>query len=142
MIIVCGRHHQFYEAMLKLQKKDERLKLVFEFIPFVDELMAVADFMVAKPGGSIVSESLAMDLPMLLVEPVPGQEDANVEYLLENGAAIKARHKESLIFKLSYLLDHPEKLAQMREAIKKIAKVDAAKQVADLSCEIIKKHNN
>lgn len=138
LIIVCGRHHQFYESMLKLQATDERLKLVFEFIPFIDELMALADFMVAKPGGSIVSESLAMALPMLLVEPVPGQEDANVEYLLENGAAIKARHKESLMFKLSYLLDHPEKLQEMREAIKKIARADAARTVADLACEIIK----
>ena len=128
--------------MLKLQKTDERLKSVFEFVDFIDELMAVADFIVAKPGGSIVSESLAMNLPMLLVEPVPGQEDANVEYLLENGAAIKARHKESLIFKLGYLLANPEKLQAMREAIKKIAKVDAARTVADLSCEIIKKHNN
>ena len=52
--------------------------------------MTAADLVVTKPGGLSVSECLAKRRPMLLVSPIPGQEERNADYLLESGAAIKA----------------------------------------------------
>jgi hypothetical protein len=53
----------------------------------MDEYMAAADLLVGKPGGLTTAEALARRLPMVLVHPIPGQEERNADHLLEAGAA-------------------------------------------------------
>jgi processive 1,2-diacylglycerol beta-glucosyltransferase len=108
---------------------------VYEFVDFVDELMRVSDILISKPGGITTSESLAIGLPMLLVDPIPGQEEANVDYFLEKGVGLKARNPESLIFKLGEVLADQSRLRKMKERISEIAKPEAAFTVAE---EIVK----
>jgi processive 1,2-diacylglycerol beta-glucosyltransferase len=55
----------------------------------VDIMMDAADLIVTKPGGLTVSEALAKRLPMILINPIPGQEERNTEFLLNNGIAMK-----------------------------------------------------
>ncbi len=131
MIVVCGKNRRLYKTMKEKQQTEQRLVAVHEFVDFVAELMRVADILISKPGGITTSESLAVGLPMLMVDPIPGQEEANVDYLLERGAGLKARSAESLIFKLEELLSHPIRLLQMREKIAQIAKPQAAFSIAD-----------
>ena len=69
--------------------------------------MTAADLVVTKPGGLSVSECLAKQRPMLLVSPIPGQEERNADYLLESGAAIKAVDGATLVFKLARLMAEP-----------------------------------
>jgi processive 1,2-diacylglycerol beta-glucosyltransferase len=97
--------------------------------------MRVSDILISKPGGITASESLAIGLPMLMVDPIPGQEEANVDYFLERGAGLKARSIESLIFKLGEVLSHPSQLLEMKEKIARIAKPQAAFTITD---EVVK----
>jgi processive 1,2-diacylglycerol beta-glucosyltransferase len=131
MIIVCGNNRQLYKTMKSKQQAEQRIVSVHGFVDYVDELMRVSDILVSKPGGITSSESLAIGLPMLMVDPIPGQEEANVDYLLEKGAGLKARNTESLIFKLGEVLAHPERLLDMKEKISRIAKPQAAFTIAD-----------
>jgi processive 1,2-diacylglycerol beta-glucosyltransferase len=135
LIVVCGKNKRLYEKIRAKQSTEPRIKLVYEFIDFVDELMRVSDILISKPGGITTSESLAIGLPMLLVDPIPGQEEANVDYFLEKGVGLKARNPESLIFKLGEVLSHPERIQTMRQNIASIAKPQAAFTVAD---EVVK----
>jgi processive 1,2-diacylglycerol beta-glucosyltransferase len=76
--------------------------------------MACADFVITKPGGLTTSECLAMGLPMIVNAPIPGQEERNANFLLEQGVALKAFDPLSLAYRAGYLLDNPDLLADMR----------------------------
>ncbi len=58
---------------------------VLGFTDQIDELIAAADLVISKPGGLTTSEVLARGAAMVIVNPIPGQESRNSDYLLENG---------------------------------------------------------
>ena len=87
---------------------------VLGFTDQIDELMAAADLVVSKPGGLTTSEVLARGAAMVIVNPIPGQESRNSDYLLENGAAIKVNNLATLAYKVALLLDDPTRMAQLR----------------------------
>ena len=91
--------------------------------------MACADLVVTKPGGLSTSECLAMGLPMVLNAPIPGQEERNADYLLEQGAALKACDAVTLEYRIRLLLAEPERLAAMRLRARALGKADAAARV-------------
>ncbi len=95
----------------------------------VERLMACADLAITKPGGSTSAECLAMGLPMIVNSPIPGQEDSNANFLLEQGAALKATDLAALEYRVRYLLAHPAALAQMRERARALGRPQAARQV-------------
>jgi processive 1,2-diacylglycerol beta-glucosyltransferase len=113
------------------QKSEPRLKKVFGFVDFMDELMALSDLLITKPGGITVSESIATGVPMILIEPIPGQEEANADYLVEQGVAVKARNLPVLLSKLRLLVRDPKKLTAMSERAKAISRPFAAKTIAE-----------
>lgn len=102
----------------------------FGFVSNMHELMAASDFAVTKSGGLTSSECLAMGLPMVIWNPVPGQEERNADYLLENGAALRANSEAHLVFKVKRLLDDGGLLARMGAAAKAIARPKAARSIA------------
>jgi processive 1,2-diacylglycerol beta-glucosyltransferase len=97
----------------------------------MDELMAMSDLLITKPGGITVSESIAKGLPMIFIEPIPGQEEANADYVVEQGAGVKARNLPVLIDKLGLLIRDTGKLAYMSKRAKAISHPYAAKTIAE-----------
>ena len=133
VIVVCGRNEQAYQALL--EKNDglpTRGRLhVIGFTDKVDVLMDAVDCIVTKPGGLSTSESLAKNLPMILASPIPGQEERNIDFLMNMGAALRATKALSVDEAVSCLFEFPERLALMQESIKLIRKPYAAKNLAD-----------
>jgi processive 1,2-diacylglycerol beta-glucosyltransferase len=76
-----------------------------------------------------------MQLPMIVISPIPGQEERNADFLLESGAALKAIDAAALEYKVRLLLEHPERLAAMRECMRAKARPDAAASVLRLVAE-------
>ena len=95
----------------------------------IERVMACADLAVTKPGGLTVSECLAVALPMVLIAPIPGQEERNADYLLEQGAAVKAHDAVALEYKIAQLLQQPERLACMRANMQGLGHPEAARSV-------------
>jgi len=121
----------------KLQKRLEQAEVpprhrlrVFGFTTAMDELMAAADVVVTKPGGLTTSEALARGAAIAVVNPIPGQESRNSDFLLENGAAVKINNVATLAHKLGRLLGNPERLAQLKENARRLGRPDAAFVVA------------
>jgi processive 1,2-diacylglycerol beta-glucosyltransferase len=97
----------------------------------VERLMACADLVVTKPGGSTSAECLAMGLPMIVNAPIPGQEEHNANYLLEHGAAFKALDLPTLEYRIRYLIARPGKLQEMAGRARALGRPHAARQVLD-----------
>jgi processive 1,2-diacylglycerol beta-glucosyltransferase len=76
--------------------------------------MAISDLLITKPGGVTSSEAIAMDLPMLLIDPLPGQEEDNASFLTEAGIAILATSHDDLKHMLNELITNKEKLITMQ----------------------------
>ena len=131
IMVVCGNNTELKKDLELKQKFEPRLKKVFGFVDFMDELMALSDLLITKPGGITVSESMALGLPMILIEPIPGQEEANADYIVEQGAGVKARNLPVLLHKLNLLVKKPEKLTEMSKRAKAISRPYAAKMIAE-----------
>ena len=93
--------------------------------------MTAADLFVGKPGGLTTSEALAKGLPMVVINPIPGQEERNSDHLLEQGAAIRCNNLPALAYKIDTLIDTPGKLARMKENARSMGNPDAAFAVID-----------
>ena len=125
-IVVCGRNEELRrELAVRDYRQPTRL---FGFVQNMQELMAVSDLVITKPGGLTSSETLAMGKPLFILNPIPGQEAANSDFLLQNGAAMKANRMEDLPFRLEKLLGSA-RLAEMAAAAKRLGRPHAAAEV-------------
>jgi processive 1,2-diacylglycerol beta-glucosyltransferase len=105
------------------------------FTRTIERVMAASDLAITKPGGLTSSECLAMGLPMIVISPIPGQEERNADFLLEAGAALKAVDAAALEYKVGLLLEQPQRLAAMRERMRTHARPHAAAKVLQLVLE-------
>jgi processive 1,2-diacylglycerol beta-glucosyltransferase len=129
IIALAGKNQKLLEKLEDLEKKWPGKFKAMGFTDKVERLMAVSDLVISKPGGLTTSECLAMGLPMIAVSPIPGQEERNADYLLENGAALKAYDVAGLEFRVMELLNNPERLDKMRANAIAISTPDAAFEV-------------
>jgi processive 1,2-diacylglycerol beta-glucosyltransferase len=107
------------------------------FTKEMDKYMAAADLLVGKAGGLTTSEALARQLPMVLIEPIPGQEERNADHLLEAGAAIRCNNLPAAAWKIAALLEDSARLERMREAAARMARPDAAATIAEEALRLI-----
>jgi processive 1,2-diacylglycerol beta-glucosyltransferase len=129
IIALAGRNEALLKDLKAIAKKHPNRLLPMGFTRTIERVMAAADFAITKPGGLTSSECLAMNLPMIVISPIPGQEERNADFLLESGAALKAVDGASLQFKVERLLDHPDELVAMRERMRFVARPQAAASV-------------
>ncbi len=114
LIVTAGKNNLVLEALQQLAQQFPTRLFVQGFSNHVERLMTCADLVITKPGGLTTSECLAMGLPMIVNAPIPGQEERNADYLLEQGVALKAFDAVTLDYRVTYLLTYPDKLADMR----------------------------
>lgn len=130
IIVVCGNNKKAKEEIdsLTLRKRI----LTFGYTSEIDLLMDAADCIVTKPGGLTTSEALAKRLPMIICNPIPGQEDRNSEFLLNSGTAMKISKTTSLADVIYQLFHNPERVQNMRAAIDLIRKPNSTQSLVDL----------
>jgi len=127
-LVVAGRNEKL-RARLATQDRKHPTH-VLGFSKNMHELMAIADLIITKPGGLTSSEALAMGRPLFILNPIPGQEAANSDFLLEHGAAAKVNRVEDLAFRIEQLLGS-KKLAEMAKAAKQLGRPLAAAAVCE-----------
>ncbi|MBH1984057.1 MAG: galactosyldiacylglycerol synthase [Burkholderiales bacterium] len=114
LIVLAGKNAAALAALQALAGQYPGRLLAQGFTGEVERLMACADLVITKPGGLTTSECLALGLPMIVNAPIPGQEERNADYLLEQGVALKAFDAVTLEYRVRLLLDHPQQLQAMR----------------------------
>jgi len=90
VICICGNNKGMKKELDKMKEQNRFAKdiIIYGFVNNVDVLMDAADIVITKPGGLTTSETLAKQIPLILMNPIPGQEDRNMEFLVNNGAAV------------------------------------------------------
>jgi processive 1,2-diacylglycerol beta-glucosyltransferase len=101
------------------------------FTKEMHQYMAAADALIGKSGGLTTSEALSRSLPMILIEPIPGQEERNADHLLEAGAAIRCNNLPAAPWKIAAVLENPQKLSAMRAAASAMARPSAARAIVE-----------
>lgn len=125
-VVVCGRNEEL-RAKLAAQDRKHPTR-VMGFAANMHELMTIANLILTKPGGLTSSEALALGKPLFILDPIPGQEAANSDFLLERGAAAKVNRVEDLPFRVEQLLGST-KLTAMAKAAKALGRIKSADAV-------------
>jgi processive 1,2-diacylglycerol beta-glucosyltransferase len=137
LVTITGRNEALREQLAAKAPPPRHQVKVLGFTKEIDELMQAADLVVSKPGGLTTSEVLARSAVMVIVNPIPGQESRNSDYLLENGAAIKVNNAATLAYKLDGLLHEAGRLEHLRANVRRLAKPRAAFDVVASALELM-----
>lgn len=97
--------------------------------------MSISDLVITKPGGLTTSESLASKLPLIVINPIPGQEEENAEFLENSGAAIWIKKDSNPDAIINSILGDENKLNNMKENSIKLAKVNSTKDICEICLE-------
>jgi processive 1,2-diacylglycerol beta-glucosyltransferase len=137
LIIICGTNKKLEKILSKRIKKSRKKTVVLGHVKNVDKLMEISHIVITKPGGLTTSEALAKDLPMIIVNPIPGQEQKNTEYLLKQEVALKAEDNEDIAALVEELFLNKTKLKEMSIRAANLKKPNAAMNTAKLVLDII-----
>ena len=127
-IVVTGRNEELRRELASQDRKHPTH--ILGYASNMHELMAVASLIITKPGGLTTSEALALGKPLFIFNPIPGQEAANSDFLLERGAAVKVNRVEDLPYRIEQLLG-TKKLTDMARAAKALGRPRAAEEICN-----------
>jgi processive 1,2-diacylglycerol beta-glucosyltransferase len=132
LIAICGTNVKLVHWIKKIQRQTVKKIIFYDYASNVDELMEVSTLIVSKPGGMTTSECLAKGLPMVIIDPIPGQEERNSQFLVNQGVAIRVEDKRHIARDIDLLLNNPAQLAAMKQSALKNGKPMAAQDIAQL----------
>ena len=136
IVAVSGRNEALRRRLERVGVPPRHRATVLGFTDAIDELMACADLVVSKPGGLTTSECLARGAPLAIVNPIPGQESRNSDFLLENQAGVKLNHIATIPHKLTEVLGDAQRLGALKSNARRLGRPEAAFDVARRALEL------
>lgn len=131
-IVIVGKNKSLSKKLEDLSKQVTFPLKVFGYVNNIHELMEVSDLLITKPGGLTSAEALSKNLPMLIVNPIPGQEEKNSDFLLSHKVALQIHSLSQLKYTLEQFFQRPEIFQEMKEETKKLSKPNSAREVVEL----------
>ncbi len=131
LIVAAGRNDTLLEELEDLDSSETTRLEKRGFLSSIDDYIVACDLIITKAGGLITSEILARGTPMVLVDPIPGQEEENADVIAAAGAGVQIRLPEMVAPAVRFLLEHPERLTQMRTWALALGKPSAAHDIAE-----------
>jgi len=131
-VVIVGKNARLERRVLEAAQQMNYPLRIVHFVENVYDYMHASDLLLSKPGGLTSAEALVANLPMVLVKPLPGQEERNTRFLVERKAAVRSRSQAHLSRLVQELLASPERLHAMRASMQALARPDAAEKVAEL----------
>ena len=135
LIAITGKNEKQKRRFERIAKKCNKDVVVLGYTNHVPELMYSSDFVITKPGGLTSTECLAMKKPMIIINPIPGQEEQNSIYFINNGTAVRTYKDEPIEHVLDIVMNNPTRVQHMIEMCKVIGKPNSS---IDLAKEVIK----
>ena len=135
VIAISGKNEKIKEQFDELVEDTNSSTTVkiLQYTNKIPELMSASDLVITKPGGLTTTESLASGLPIIVINPIPGQEEENAEFLEKNGVAVWIKKNDNIQDELYKILNSPEKLHDMKIRARLLAKKNSTKDI----CEIL-----
>ncbi|MFC1631159.1 glycosyltransferase [Candidatus Omnitrophota bacterium] len=143
IIVVCGTNKRLYRWLNSKSATFGKTVRVIGYTNQIKGLMGISSFIVTKPGGLTSAEALSQSLPIVIVNPLPGQESQNTNFLLDSGAALKADSFVELHLLAERLLSRPEQLIKLRQKAQVLSYPDSATKASELVLQMLNnKHNS
>lgn len=120
-----------FENLVNELGKQDSVKIL-EYTDKVPQLMSISDLVVTKPGGLTTTESLASGLPIVIINPIPGQEEENATYLEKNKVAIWIKKGDNIEEILNNLFSNPDKMQEMKIRARLISKKNSTKDICKI----------
>lgn len=139
ILVVTGRNEHLKDKLSKMLDstiQDKNICLL-GYTDKMNDILASIDVLISKPGGLTTTEALLNDVPMIVPYFIPGQEEENLDFLTNCGAALRTTKKYSLPVLLKVLIDDPSRLDMLRKNIKSIRKFDSAVNISNLVVDIL-----
>lgn len=134
IIAIAGKNKKMQDNFEELVKKNNVSDFV-KILPFtnkIPELMSISDLVITKPGGLTTTESLASGLPIIVINPIPGQETENAEFLESNNVGIWLKDKDNIEEKLYSIFNQPEELQKMKINARLLAKKNSTEDICKI----------
>jgi processive 1,2-diacylglycerol beta-glucosyltransferase len=141
VIVICGHNRRLLDELKALKPQFKKPTYLLGFCINVDEVMAASDIMISKIGGMALSEALVKILPILAINPIPGQEGRNASFLSGHNISLQAKGVGEINRMIKDLFDHPQKIEHIRNIMQGLAKPDAAADAARLAIKMIEEKN-
>ena len=134
IIAISGKNKKMKEAFenIVIENHKEANVQIFEYTNKVPEFMSISNLVVTKPGGLTTSESLASGLPIVVINPIPGQEEENAEYLVNHNTAIWLKKDDNVEEIINNLLSDTSKLEEMSNNAKSISKPNSTNDICKI----------
>jgi processive 1,2-diacylglycerol beta-glucosyltransferase len=135
VVAISGTNEKMKDNFSNIVKKYNREKeiKVLGFTDRVPELMNISDIVISKPGGLTTSECLSCNLPLIIINPIPGQEEQNAEFLTQNHLAYWVKKSDNPLGVITQLIYNKDKFNFLKENIKNYSKKNASLEI----CKII-----
>lgn len=137
-IVVCGSNKKLRRKLRGRVFKYGSCLRIMGFTKHINKIMDACDLIITKPGGMTSSEALVKNLPMIIINPIPGQEEKNSQFLTKNHLAIRVNEIKNLQQTIEYMIRNPKKLEAMRQNTIKVARPRAALEAVKAIAELIK----
>ena len=134
IIAIAGKNEKMkkkFEEIVEKNKVMNRVK-VLSFTKQIPQLMSISDLVVTKPGGMTTTESLACGLPMLMINPIPGQEEENAEFLESKKVGIWIKKEDYITEILSNLLSDSHQLLEMKQNALRLGHPNSTKDICKI----------
>lgn len=131
IVAIAGRNESMkkkFEDIVNSSGRQDSIK-VLDYTNKVPELMSISDLVVTKPGGLTTTESLASNLPIVIINPIPGQEEENASFLENNGVGIWIKKQDNIKERLESILKNPKKLDEMKNHIRELSKPNSTENI-------------
>ena len=135
LVIVCGRNQRL-KASLEAEKWDNPT-LIYGFTRDMPDFMRAADYIVTKAGPGSIAEALNAELPIILYSKLPGQEDGNVTFVVEEGAGVWAPTPQEVVRALTRWISRPEERKKVIENSRRASRPEAARTIAKTIGEML-----
>ena len=133
IVAISGKNPKMkskFEEIVKNANAEDRVK-VLDYTNHVPELMSISSFVITKPGGLTSTESITSHLPMIIINPIPGQEEENSQFLVDSGVAIWIKKHDDIPTALKELYRDPNKLPSMKEKTFLLAKPHSTQTICE-----------
>lgn len=131
IVAIAGRNESMkkkFEDIVNSSGRQDSIK-VLDYTNKVPELMSISDLVVTKPGGLTTTESLASNLPIVIINPIPGQEEENASFLENNGVGIWIKKQDDIKERLESILKNPKKLDEMKHHTRELSKPNSTENI-------------
>ena len=133
-IVIAGKNNSLKESFKEIVNNynlNNSVKIL-GFTKKIPEFMQISDLVFTKPGGLTTTECLVSNLPIIIINPIPGQETENAEFLRKSGCGIWIKKNDNISNILNTILNDETKLIQLKNNTKLVAKPNSTKDICNI----------